>query len=62
MITKFQLFKESEVSSGNASGQGGGASLPFNKGYFQTGNSDEPGITFTHTGEKKVKTFKSGEH
>jgi len=62
MITKFELFKESEISSGNASGQGGGASLPFNKGYFQSSNTGEFGTAFTPTGEKKVKTFKNGEH
>lgn len=56
-----KLF-ESEVSSGNASGKAGIASLPFGKGYYSSGNSGEPGITFTPTGEPNYKTYKSMKH
>ena len=52
-----KLFEEGTIS-GNGTGQGGGASLPFNKGYFQSGNSGEPGITFTPTGERRSKKYK----
>jgi hypothetical protein len=57
-----KIFEEQEVSSGNATGQGGGASLPFNKGFYQSGNSGEPGITFTPTGERTLKTYKMMKH
>ena len=57
-----KIFEGQEVSSGNATGKGGGASLPFNKGYYQSGNSGEPGITFTPTGEQTLKNFKGVKH
>lgn len=56
-----KIFEEGTIS-GNATGKGGGASLPFNKGYYQSGNSGEPGITFTPTGEDTVKTYKMMKH
>ena len=62
MITKFKIFKESEVSTGNASGKAGVASLPFGRGYYRVGNSGEAGISFTPSGEKKLKTYKSSKH
>lgn len=54
---------ESEVSTGNMTGQGGGGSMPFNRGYyFYGGNNGEPGIAFTPTGEPSFKTYKSMKH
>jgi len=56
-------INESEVSSGNASGKAGIASLPFNKGYYSSGgNNGAPGITFTPAGEPSYKTYKSMKH
>ena len=57
-----KLF-ESEVSSGNASGKAGVGSIPFGRGYFQSGaNNGAPGITFTPEGEPSFKTYKSMKH
>lgn len=54
---------ESEVSSGNASGKAGVASLPFGKGYMQSGgNNGACGIEFTPSGEPSFKTYKSMKH
>lgn len=53
---------ESEVSTGNMSGKGDGASLPFGKGYYQSGNTGKPGISFTPEGEEGIKTYKNSEH
>lgn len=54
---------ESEVSSGNASGKAGVGSIPFGRGYFQSGaNNGAPGITFTPEGEPSFKTYKSMKH
>lgn len=60
MITKFKIF-EQEVSSGNATGKGGGASLPL-QGYYKYGNTGEPGITFTPTGKKGITNYKNSKH
>lgn len=57
-----RIFEEQEVSSGNATGLGGGASLPFNKGFYQYGNSGEPGITFSPSSEYKIKSYKNMIH
>lgn len=62
MITKFKLFKEGEVSSGNASGKAGIASLPFNKGYYSVGNNGQFGIGLTPTAEKEVSDYKKSIH
>ena len=35
---------ESEVSSGNASGKVGSSSLPFGKGFYETGNTGGLGV------------------
>ena len=56
-----KLFEEG-ILSGNGTGQGGGSSLPFNKGFYTYGNTGEPGITFTPTGEEKLKTYKGLKH
>jgi hypothetical protein len=53
---------ESEVSSGNASGKAGVASLPFNRGYYQSGNSGSPGIQFTPNEEPSFKNYKNMKH
>lgn len=56
-------INESEVSSGNASGKAGVASLPFGRGYYSSGgNNGAPGITFTPSGEPSYKTYKSMKH
>lgn len=62
MITKFKIFEEQEVSSGNATGQGGGASLPFGRGYYHVGNNGEFGIGFTPSSEKRIKSYKKSLH
>jgi hypothetical protein len=54
---------ESEVSTGNASGKGGGGSLPFGRGYYNFGiNNGSSGIKFTPDGEPSFKTYKSMKH
>lgn len=56
-------INESEVSSGNASGKAGIASLPFGRGYYSSGgNNGAPGIAFTPSGEPSYKTYKSMKH
>ena len=61
-IYYMKILKESEVSSGDASGKAGVASLPFNKGYYSSGNNGSPGIEFTPKGEPSFKTYKSMKH
>lgn len=54
---------ESEVSSGNASGKAGVASLPFGRGFYQSGgNNGSFGIGFTPSSEPNFKTYKSMKH
>ena len=54
---------ESEVSTGNASGKAGVASIPFGRGYYQSGaNNGAPGIAFTPSGEPTFQTYKSMKH
>ena len=53
---------ESEVSSGNASGKAGVSSLPFNKGFYNYGNTGEPGITFTPSSEPTIGSYKKMKH
>jgi len=62
MITKFKIFEESEVSSGNATGKAGTPSIPFGRGYYSVGNNGEFGIAFTPSVEKNIKTYKGGKH
>ena len=58
-----KTFNESEVSSGNASGKAGVASLaPFGTGYYKSGNNGEFGIQFTPSEEPSFKTYKSMKH
>lgn len=62
MITKFKIY-ESEVSTGNAGGKAGVSSIPFGRGFFQSGyNNGEFGIQFTPTGEPVFQTYKSMKH
>jgi len=54
---------ESEVSSGNASGKAGVGSIPFGRGYMQSGgNNGASGIVFTAVGEPSYTTYKSMKH
>jgi hypothetical protein len=55
-------FEGVEVFQPSSSGKGGGASLPFNKGYYQSGNSGGFGIQFTPNGEPNFRTYKSMKH
>lgn len=54
---------ESEVSTGNMTGKGGGGSIPFGRGFYNYGgNNGEPGIAFTPASEPSFKTYKSMKH
>jgi len=54
---------ESEVSTGSASGKVGVSSLPFGKGYYQSGASNgAPGIAFTPSSEPSNTTYKKMNH
>jgi len=56
-------INESEVSTGNASGKSGIPSIPFGRGYYQSGgNNGAPGVAFTPNGEPSYKTYKSMKH
>lgn len=56
-------FEGVEVSSGNASGKAGVSSLPFARGYYQSGSCNgSPGISFTPDEEPNFKTYKSMKH
>ena len=58
-----KYLKESEVSSGNASGKAGVASLdPFGTGFYKSGNNGEFGTQFTPSAEPTFKTYKSMKH
>lgn len=60
---KYLKSFESEVSSGNATGKAGVASLPFNQGFYQSGgNNGAPGIEFTPNSIPTFKTYKSMKH
>lgn len=56
-----RLF-ESEVSTGNASGKAGVPSIPFGRGYYQSGNNGACGTAFTPSGEPTSTTYKSMKH
>ena len=52
-----------EVTSGNATGKAGTPSLPFGRGYYQSGaNNGAPGINFTPDEEPSSKSYKSMKH
>lgn len=54
---------ESEVSTGNMSGKAGIPSIPFGRGYYQSGaNNGAFGIEFTPSSEPSFKTYKSMKH
>lgn len=53
---------ESEVSTGNMTGKSGVSSLPFGKGFYQSGNNGSPGIQFSPNGEPNFTTYKSMKH
>ena len=53
---------ESEVSTGNASGKAGVPSIPFGRGFYQSGNNGAFGTTFTPSGEPTSTTYKSMKH
>ena len=56
-------FEGVEVFQPNGTGQGGGASLPFNKGFYQSGSCNgAPGIQFTPSGEQNFKAYKNMKH
>lgn len=53
---------ESEVSTGNASGKAGVPSIPFGRGFYQSGNNGAFGTAFTPSGEPSATTYKSMKH
>ena len=54
---------EEGISSGNASGKAGVGSIPFGRGYVQSGgNNGASGIVFTAVGEPSFTTYKSMKH
>ena len=55
-------FEGVEVFQPSGGGKGGGASLPFNKGYYQSGNNGDFGVKFTPSVEQSFKTYKSMKH
>lgn len=55
-------FESSEVSTGNMSGKAGISSLPFDKGYYASGNNGDFGIDFTPMGEPSFKNYKNMKH
>ncbi len=60
---KYLKSFESEISSGNASGKAGVGSIPFGRGYMQSGgNNGASGIVFTAVGEPSYTTYKSMKH
>lgn len=58
-----KIYEESEVTAGNATGKAGTPSIPFGRGYYQSGyNNGSCGIAFTPSGEPSFKTYKSIKH
>ena len=54
---------ESEVSTGNMTGKAGVSSIPFGRGYMQSGgNNGSCGVQFTPSSEPNFKTYKSMKH
>ena len=58
-----RIFEESEATAGNSSGKAGTPSIPFGRGYYQSGyNNGACGVAFTPSGEPSFKTYKSMKH
>lgn len=56
-------FEGSEVTAGNATGKAGVPSMPFGRGYYQSGsNNGAAGINFTSSADPSFKTYKSMKH
>lgn len=55
-------FESVEVTQGNTTGKAGTPSIPFGRGYYQSGNNGSFGIQFTPSGEPSFKTYKSMKH
>lgn len=54
--------ESAEISIGSASGIAGVGSIPFGKGYFQSGNNGAMGIQFTPSEEPRLKSYKNMKH
>lgn len=55
--------ESAEISIGSASGKAGVGSVPFGRGYFQSGsNNGAAGIHFTPSEEPRLKSYKSMKH
>ena len=55
-------FEGVELTQGNTTGKAGVGSLPFNRGYYTSGNDGSCGIQFTPNGEKRFGSYKSMKH
>jgi len=56
-------YESAEISTGSASGSAGVGSIPFGRGYFQSGsNNGAAGIHFTPSEEPRLKSYKSMKH
>ena len=55
---KYLKSIESELFVGNSTGVAGTPSIPFNKGYYQSGNSNTSGINFSPSEEYTIKSYK----
>jgi len=53
---------ETEVSTGNASGKAGVSSIPFGRGFYQSGNNGANGVSFTPYIEPTFKSYKDMKH
>jgi hypothetical protein len=62
IIYSIMKIFETEVSTGNAGGKAGISSIPFGRGFYQSGNNGAAGIEFTPSGEPSFKTYKSMKH
>jgi len=61
-MKNLKTFEESEMTAGNTTGKAGTGSLPFGRGYYSSGNSGAPGISFTASSEPELKTYKNTKH
>lgn len=55
-------FESVEVTQGNTTGKAGAPSLPFNKGYYQSGNNGQFGVSFTPSSEPTFTNYKGMKH
>jgi hypothetical protein len=56
-------YESAEISIGSASGKAGVGSVPFGRGYFQSGsNNGASGINFTPDEEPRFKSYKNMKH